>query len=146
MIELNNDQARALLFAIEAINNDDKLFLCLAVDSRKFKSSQVKEFVDQVFSDPICLKKAWDTPGFPFIGLNEIYKGITGDDHPVFVELFSYSFVSGPYGAREEITGEGIGFSPVDVRYLDVNKIFKESSRGQYLHTRSKEDKAESRI
>lgn len=144
MIELNNDQAGVLLSAIEAINDDDKLFLQILqmTEGRKmFEKNQVKEFIDRIFSDPICLKKAWETPGFPFIGLNDIYRGTTGIDHPVFMELFKDSFISGPYGKREEELSDCVGFSLDNALYLDINKIFKDSSREQYLHIRKKGEK-----
>ncbi len=120
MISLNIDQSRALLSAIEAINGDDKLFLQILqmVEGRQmFEKKHVKEFIDRIFADPVCLKKAWNTPGFPFIGLNEVYECVTGAEHPVFVELFSHSFIAGTYEVNEETKGSCGLFSLVDARY-----------------------------
>lgn len=123
MISLNIDKSRALLAAIETINGDDQLFLQIlqAVEGQHaFGKDQVKEFIDRVFADPICLKKAWDTPGFPFISLNDIYKSITEAEHPVFVELFGHSFISGTYQVEEEKQGSCGHFSLLGVKYYGV--------------------------
>ncbi len=123
MINLDIDLRRALLRAIETIDDDDQLFLQIlqTVEGQHvFGKDQVKEFIDRVFTDPVCLKKAWDTPGFPFVGLSDIYKRITGAEHPVFVELFSHSFIAGTYKVEEETLGSCGHFSLLEVRYYGI--------------------------
>lgn len=110
---LSSKQENDLLDAVEAINRET----CLTFGNR----TQVIEFIDSVFKNPGYLKTAWQTPGFPFIGLNDIYRSLAGHDHPVFIELFSYAFTPGTYRAEKEQINSCKGFSLLNVKYVRLS-------------------------
>jgi len=105
---LTFEQKKALLSAFETINGNGYL---------PFDPDEVKKFIDSVFLKK-NLKLVWKTPGFPFTGLNSIYKSLTGNSHPVFRELLEYSFISGNFNTEEKEEAAGGNFSAAAVRYF----------------------------
>ena len=78
----------------------------LGQGSLSMADERVAKFIDDLFSQDENLAKAWVVPAFPFLELNDIYKSITSNDHPIFVELFGSSFIAGTFlGGPEEPDG-----------------------------------------
>lgn len=77
--------------------------LVLGKGSLSTADERVIKFIDDLFSQDENLAKAWVFPGFPFQELNDIYKSLAGNDHPIFLELFGNSFIAGIFlGGKEE--------------------------------------------
>lgn len=96
----------------------------------------IKEFINEIFVVGFNLKWAWKTPGFPFITLNDIYKEISGKDHPTFLNLFGRSFINGlfkDYSIAANPADEDIeAASPVSKKFTSWSSIkyleFKEGA------------------
>lgn len=44
----------------------------------------VAALINSLFTVPVSLQKAWKIVGFPFAVLNDLYKKITGHNHPEY--------------------------------------------------------------
>jgi hypothetical protein len=128
---LDFEQKKILSVAYTIIREkrgNKKSFLIRSKEVRKiFKivfpsRDSIVRFIDSIFSNPNKLKWAWKITGFSFIGLNDIYKAFIGSDHPVFVELFGYSFIAGTFiKEKKEKMGEVGNFSAENVQYIKLN-------------------------
>ncbi len=92
--------------------------LVLGKGSLSTADERVAKFIDNLFSQDENLAKAWVAPAFPFQELNDIYKSLVGNDHPIFLELFGSSFSNGFFQAKAEETGGVTNASAAAITYL----------------------------